>query len=407
MLHPRRTWALSALALTLVLAACSTPEDLNLEQPSSALITDGDIDRASLELARTEIDVRGVDEGSVPDGAQVNLPDAEGQLSSQAVLPDVGGYVTYVRVVRGSSTTWQIYLSNQSNDQKTLVYEGSRTITSATVNLAGDTLYFVAQAAAGSSNYEVYRYTPSNRALTSLTSTSTAEADVSTSASGQTVVWSGINSSTGKRAVYVRDYGGTSFTQKMLAISTANQSEPTVSGDGAYVAFVRQASSTQVMRFRKSDSTYLTVSTPSTSVYVRAPSVSNGGLKVAWGEDTKSTQASAIKVKTISSGSILNAGSSSSRIRHPHLASDGAYVTYAVTYGGTFNVSTKNLSNGQIARLTSDTSTSITNTEAFWQKGARIPPSINSFTASSDSIVGGESVTLFLERFRHRNVVEN
>ncbi len=386
----RRFGAPLALTLTLLLAACSTPDDLALEQPSAALITDADIDHASLELTQTEIAVRGVEEGSVPDGAQIELSDSESQLSSQAVLPGVGGYVTYVRVVGGTSPHWQVYLANQSNDQKTLVYEGSRTITSATVNLAGTTLYFVAQSAPGSSNNEVYRYTLSNRALTSLTNTSTVEADVSTSASGQTVVWSGSNSSTSKRAVYVRDYSGTSFTQKVLSLSTANQSEPSVSGDGAYVAFIRQASSVQVIRFRKSDNTYLTVSTPSTSVTVRAPSVSNGGLKVAWGEDTKSTQASAIKVKTISGGSILTAGSSSSRIRHPHLASDGAYVTYAVTAGGAFNVSTKNLSNGQIARLTSDTVSSITNTEAFWQKGPRTTQPISiqgTVTSGSPALV--------------------
>ncbi len=388
MTHTRRAWALPALALTLVLAACSTPEDLNREQPSAALITDADIDRASLEVARTEVVVKGVEEGSVPDGAQTNLPDSGSQLSSQAVLPDVGGYIAHVRVVRGTSTTWQIWLSNQSNDQKTLVYEGGLSISSAAVNLAGDTLYFVAQAAAGSSNSEVYRHTRSNGSTTSLTSTSSAEADVSVSASGQTVVWSGINASTGKRAVYVRDYSGSTFSQRVLSLSTANQLSPTVSGDGAYVAFIRQGTSTQVIRFRKSDSTYLTVSTPSTSVSVRGPSVSNGGLKVAWGEDTKSTQASAMKVKTISSGSIVTAGSSSSRIYHPHLTSDGAYMTYAVTYGGAFNVSTKNLSSGQIARLTSDTSSSITNTEAFWQKGPRSTPPISiQGTVSSGSSI--------------------
>lgn len=366
-----RPFALLAL-LVLLLAACSQTLDptSNLAQPSNALITDADIDHATLEVARREIAVSGSDVGAIPDGAHTELPNFDAQLSSQAVQPGVGGYITYVRIVRGTSNIWQLWVSNQSTDQSTLVYEGNRSINSTTINLAGDTLFFTAQVTAGSTNFEVYKLTLSNNAITRLTNTTTAEGDASVSANGQTVAWGGINSSTRKRAVFLRSYSGTSFSQKILGVSGGNQYEPTVSGDGAYVALIRQTTKIQVMRFRKSNSSYLVVATPSTSVYVRAPSVSNSGAKVAWGEENKSTGSTAVKVKTISGGSVLTAGSSTGPIRHPHLSSDGAYLTYVLPYNGSDNVSTKNLSTGQVARLTSDASSSITNAQAFWQKGA-------------------------------------
>jgi hypothetical protein len=55
MLHPRRTWALPALALTLVLAACSTPEDLTtptLEPQFGSADTDTGIDVAFASTGR-------------------------------------------------------------------------------------------------------------------------------------------------------------------------------------------------------------------------------------------------------------------------------------------------------------------------------------------------------------------
>lgn len=378
----RYTGALSALALTLVLGACSTPADLDvptLEQGTNALITDADLDRAGLEIAAHETEIMAVESGFVQDGAQLDPLAMNTRLSTQAVLPNTTGYVTYIRVASG---TWQLWFSNQSTDQNTLVYRGNRTISSTTVNLAGNALFFTAQVTAGSSNYEVYKLTLGNNVTTKLTTTTAAEADVSVSADGLNVVWGGVNPSGGKRAVFSRTYNGSSFTQSVLGVSNGDQYEPTISGDGSYIALLRQTTSTQVMRFQKSGSGYLTVATLSSSVYGRTPSVSNGGLKVAWGEDNRSNEGSTVKVKTISGGSTLTAVSSSSRIRQPQLTSDGAYLTYAGLYNGAINVFTKNLTSAQVARLTSDASP-IVNTGMFWQKGA--DPVIVRGTVSSGS----------------------
>ncbi len=127
MTYTRLAGALSALALTLVLGACSTPDDLTpptFEGRSNALITDADLDDALLQVAATEIEVEGVETGSVPDGAEVNSS-TDAQLSSQAVLPGATGYITYIRVLSGTTKTWQLWLSNQSTDRSTLVYQGN------------------------------------------------------------------------------------------------------------------------------------------------------------------------------------------------------------------------------------------------------------------------------------------
>lgn len=358
------------LTLFLVLAACSQPL-VNLPNPlSEALITNADLDRADLELAPTETVVSGTEEGTAPDGVETELADAEGVMG-QAVLPGVGGFLSYIRKIRGSSSTWQLWLADQRTDRKTLVYSGNRALTSAATTLAGDTLFFTVQSAAGSSNHEVYRLKLSGNVLTRITNTASAEADVSVSADGKTLVWGGVDAATGRRVVVLRDYGGTGFSQ-ILSGGGGEQFEPTVSADGAYIALVRKAASTQVMRFRRGDNSYRTVATPSGSVTVWAPSVSDGGLKVAWREDTKATQASAVKVKTVSSGATVTAVRSADRLRHPHLTADGEYLTYSKLVNGTYNVTTKNLVSGQYVRLTTDTSASVTNGGAFWQK---VPPS--------------------------------
>lgn len=281
-------------------------------EATDALITDADLDQAALEVAATETEITGVEAGVVPDEARLESSGTDAPLSSQAVLANTTGYVTYIRI---SSGTWQLWLANQGTDQNTLVYRGNRTISSTTVNLAGNTLFFTAQVTAGSSNYEVYRLTLGNNVTTKLTTTTAAEADVSVSADGLNIVWGGVNPSGGKRAVFSRTYSGSSFTQSVLGIGSGDQYEPTVSGDGAYIALLRQTSSTQVMRFQKSNNSYLTVATLSSSVYGRTPSVSNGGLKVAWSEDNRSNEGSAVKVKTISGGSTLTAVSSSSSVK--------------------------------------------------------------------------------------------
>ena len=377
----RRFGALAALALTLVLGACSTPADVSVptSEATNALITDADLDRAALEVAAAETEITGVETGVAPDGARLESSVTDTPLSAQAVLPNTTGYVTYIRI---SSGTWQLWLANQSNDQNTLVYRGNRTISSTTVNLAGNTLFFTAQVTAGSSNYEVYKLTLGNNVTTKLTTTTAAEADVSVSADGLNVVWGGVNPSGGKRAVFSRTYSGSSFTQNVLGVSNGDQYEPTVSGDGAYIALLRQTSSAQVVRFQKSNNSYLTVATLSSSVYGRTPSVSNGGLKVAWGEDNRSNEGGTVKVKTISGGSTLTAVSSSSRIRQPQLTSDGTYLTYAGLYNGAINVFTKNLTSAQVVQLTSDASP-VVNTGMFWQKGA--DPVVVRGTVSSGS----------------------
>jgi hypothetical protein len=361
-----RCWALLTLA---ALSACNQLEDpQGSPRLSKALITDAHLDRAATEEAQGELIVQGVDEsrapGDVPSAAYL----LEKELSGQAGLPGAGGYLAYLRTVRGSPTRSQIWLVNPRTDNRLLVYEGARTLSSVAVTGTGDTLFFTAQAAAGSSNLDVYRLTRGDGRVTRLTTTTTAESDVSVAAGGQTVVWSGVHAKTGKRAVYLRDYSGTGFSQRVLAGSTPYL-EPSVSGDGAYVAFVRAAKSAQVVRFRKGSNSYLTIATPPSGVHVRSPSVSNGGLKVAWGEDQKSSASSTVRVKTLADGRVVSAGVSSSRILQPQLTSDGAFLSYSVLHHGTLNVSSKSLSSGQIARLTGDTSVGVTNTEAFWQQG--------------------------------------
>lgn len=139
-------------ALVLALASCTHLKNSEgvRARPSAALITAAQLDRAATEVANDELVIRAVDEGraSADAGLGSSLPDAE--LSGQTVLPGVGGYLAYLRVLGGSSSRWQIWLTNQSTDNSTgcSSTEGSK-VTSVAVDLVGEALFFYRSGGAG------------------------------------------------------------------------------------------------------------------------------------------------------------------------------------------------------------------------------------------------------------------
>lgn len=117
-----RRWAL----LTLVaLLACNQLEDpQGSPRPAGALITYAHLDRAATEEAQRELIVQGVDEGRALGDVPSAPSPSEKELSGQAGLPGAGGYLAYLRVVRGGPTHSQIWLVNPRTDSRLLVYEG-------------------------------------------------------------------------------------------------------------------------------------------------------------------------------------------------------------------------------------------------------------------------------------------
>ena len=377
------------VAVCSLIAACSRwlpPQPV--EDDPAALFDDRDIEQAASLFASELGMIDGVEGGVVPEGEESALTEPESDIAPQAVLADAGGYIVYVRHDPGSSTPWQVYLADQVTNVRTRIYKGTREIQSVAISLDGNRIVMAMQVTAGSSNFEVYALTRSTGAVTRLTNTSHPETNVSVSASGATIVWEG-RSAAGQRAIILRQESGTSFTESALS-STYEQFQPSMSGNGAYVAFIRHVSSEyHVMRYQLQSSAYLTVT--KSSNHLEHPSVSNDGNKVAWLEH-RSTDDRA-RVRTISAASTVTAVSSSSGIQHPHLTSDGAFITYGRLRSDSWNIYTKNLSTGKVAR-TAGSSLPRHEYTPYWQKAAIAAPIISSFTATPSSIDAGGGSTL-------------
>jgi outer membrane protein assembly factor BamB len=339
--------SLTLILVLLLLAACTGPLSEAPMGDEPPLLTDADIGSAALELAGHVEALLGSEAGEVPDGPESELPEAgaEDGVTSQAVLPNAGGYLAYVRHDPTGDLPWQLWLANQASGKKTAVYGGVRAIESVAVSLDGSRLVFTMLLEAG--NYEVYRSDLRAGTVSRLTRTAYAERNVSMSADARTLVWEG-TSPQGRRAVFIRDYraGG----QERMLEARAAQVQPSVSSDGNLVALVRlRAGDSKIMLYDRAANSYVSVFTGGHTLM--HPSSSNDGGKVAWLERrSEQGRADRVRVKTIASGALSSVVSSRDGVRHPHLTADGRFLSYGLKREGSWHVYAVDLTTGQRVR---------------------------------------------------------
>lgn len=377
-MHPKRLGYSWLMLVILLLAACQGPALNEAPDVSTPLITDADFAAAELELALDITPVTMTDAGDVPDGVESVLPDViesvdDGDLTSQAVLAGASGYLAYSRFDHLSGR-YQLWLANQKTDAKTLVYTGSNFIWDVTVTLDGNTLFFTSSSAnsSGLFQYDLYRLVVSTSKLTRLTNTQNSdELAVSVSANGKTLVWEGDNPfNAGKRAIFIRQYGSSGFSDSVLT-SSASQTSPTVSGDGNYIAFRRYASGKyRLLLYNKTNASYKTVFT--SRDYFYAPSPSNGGKKVAWANDDNIAPTNQVRVKDIATGNTKIVLTDSNYIPLVHFTADGNYLAFAAyrnvnEFDVILPIYTKDLTTGKVARAVPG-STAADIYDLFWQK---------------------------------------
>jgi hypothetical protein len=133
---------LLSLGIVVLLAACTNPAKVPSPNKSKEipLISDADIDKARLEVATSSSTLIGIEGDSSPEGATLPaLPDSQGDLSTQAVLPNTSGFVYYVRstLVLDGPFLYQVFRHNQKTDAITLLYSGIRAIQSVAGSLDG------------------------------------------------------------------------------------------------------------------------------------------------------------------------------------------------------------------------------------------------------------------------------
>lgn len=371
---------MSFIGLIFFLVSCNQ----TLISPSSdALFGDGDVDTAVSAVASESVALKGFSGDTLPENQVIETSEVNGELSSQAVLVNTTGFVVYIRNDPASTQPWQIYRYDQAGNKSLKVFEDIREIQSVAVSGDGNTIFATMRATTTvDSPFDIFRFVITPKSTTQLTNTTTPERDVSVSADGSVVVWQGINNS--RRTVFIRQYTGTAFTQSFLDV-TLPQGQPSISGDGGFIALVRGVVSGpnvsyEVLSFRRSNSTYTTVA--SSTTLLENPSVSNGGTKVAWLENATTD---VIKIKDIPANTTTNIISSTAGLEHLFITTTGKHLTYSQFANNTWNVRVRDLSTNTVVASTGTVSP-ISNRGAYWQDiGFYIEP----------GIVGNEWTTVF------------
>ena len=322
------------------------------------IFEDEDIDDAILELPNREEIVRGIEGETIADGPEIELNDnGDVGLSAQDVLTSTTGYIYYILHSPNLPKPWRLFCFNQATNVKTLIYAGKRRIQS----VAGDDLCYnfgfaMSQTTEVESDYEIYRaqHTTQKTYIYRLTDNNVQDTNVSLSLKHNSyvrIVWQ--RPKQGRRTIYYRAYanslGDQSFTQSMLT-HTKPQMQPSVNGDGDKIVLIRKGSDgkNRVVLYYILRNTYKVIFTSSNDL--RHPSVSNIASRVAWLQ--KGSSKNKIRVKDLNTGAITNQISTSSNIKHPHLARKGKWLTYGLIMDGSIDVFQKNIDTGVKVRGT-------------------------------------------------------
>lgn len=324
--------------LMLLLAACNSRNpNLPSDPIENPLFTDADIDAASIHKFKTKsVDAAG-EVGSVTGSTEDKSADS-GPITAQAILPGASGVIAYIRYTPTATNPYAIILFDQATDIKTVVYSGKREIGSVAVDGLGKKVVFSARQTINvTSDFEIYELVLNPKTVSALTDNDSDDTNVSISADTAIIAWEGLRSTTATRQVQWLETA--TITLKILN-TTANDTMPSVSGNGAYLAFIRTFSTgtIRVQVYQLSNATLTNVY--SNTVIKHHPSVTDDKSKVAWTEVGTTTR---VYVKDMTTGVRTSVVSSANGIEHAHLRKDGKYLTYGLLVSGKWQLYTRNL----------------------------------------------------------------
>ncbi len=349
----------------IILSACSNPAPSASLPDENPLLTDADIDKAILQVAKEVKELIGTEEGNVPEGQILApLPDSQGDLSTQAVIPNAAGFVYYIKYDGApiiGVIPYSLYRHNQQTDTQTLIYSGNRHIQSVAGSLDGNfVVVSMRETPFSTSDYELYLFNISdlaNPATFLLTNDTENNINVSMSADASRIVSE--EPVAGKATVVLRTKQP-SAGYSSITLSQANpQRQPSLSANGQFISLVRDLAngSDQILRYNTVNNGYAGIAT-STAV-LEYPSISENGNKILWLQNGTTDIAN---LRNIAAGTTQNV-LSSSFIGHPSLAGDGLFMAYQSGR----SVATKHLVTGQIQTLASSFSRDISFYAPMWQ----------------------------------------
>ena len=353
---------LCLLVLLQALLACNTTTvKLPNNDNEPAVFTDADIDAAEISLATETLDIADLDSEDL---------DAFGSdLEAQARIRGASGYVYFIGDDPDTSNPWRIKRFNQSIVDKSIVYRGERQIQAVAGTLDGNTLIVsMKETSQASSDYEIYKLVIDPPSVKKLTSNNVDDINVSMSKGSKRKVWE--SSVGGKATVYLRI--GTQET----AISHSNaQREPSISGNGKYIALIREiATGEKIKVYKISSDTYENVPTADPAQVKHSPSVSDAGNKVLWLEPGATNK---IKLINLTTNTTTEEVSSTKGLNHPNLTADGYWFGYSkeLIGSGGWRIFTKNIPRG-VTRKGTTLPNDVDHTGAYWQKSNLFPNEI-------------------------------
>jgi FG-GAP repeat len=374
----RTVWlsGLLFLGMAVLLAACmrvGQPSQMDDNQPT--LFTDQDIEKAPLQLSSEVFQLSGTELNESANGVELPaLGDTSGDLTAQAVLPGASGFIYYIEKDPNSTTSpWRVNRYDQSSDTSLRIYSGTREVQAVAGSVDGNIVVLsLREAVTPPNDFELYRFILNPKSIQRLTSNAVDDTNVSMSANALKVVWE--QPVAGIATIFVRSYTSATSTSGFTESSLTNtlpQRQPSVSGNGQFITFVRDLSNNtdRVYRFDSSTSVYLTVFSSTGTETLEHPSITNDGNAVfyLWKRSTKDN----IMRKTLSSGTYQSVVSANpTNLEHPFVTADGQFVTYGLKEGtptASFKLYTKNLTTNQILRNTNPTAP-LSHLGMMWQK---------------------------------------
>ena len=314
----------------------------------------------------------------------------EETLDSQAVLPGASGLVYYLAHNPNATKPYSVVRYDQATDTKTVLYKGNCEIQSVAGTLTGvGSAVFMSMREPGncSSDFDIFR-------ITSLT---TAE-QISTNSTDDTnvSVTRGVPLCIGhscfdrdyitawetnvrclnciKRGIELRIKEGSTVTYRLIK-DWGDLTQPSISGNGKNVAFIRKSGSSQTVGFYTLN--------PDGSVNGLAQIASNGSGLIKPSFSAPSVSDDGKKVVYLSRGMVafpdvnysiklFNSGVTSTIVSgvpfsHPNLTADGKWLTYAQQVSGTFRIKTRNLLTNLETDATAPASP-VSHYAPFWQK---------------------------------------
>jgi hypothetical protein len=314
--------------------------------------------------------------------SQAPSPEAttdEDTLTSQVVLPGASGLVYYIVYDPSKAYPYSVNSYDQATSVKKVLYASKREMQSVAGTLNGSTVIIsMRETENSSSDFEIYDV--KNLAATKKTNNNFDDTNVSVTRvfttlniSRYTMAWE-TQVSCGvlcfKRGIQVRSVSLLSpDSDKFISFGNGDLTQPSISGNGKYVTFVRKLGNTRSVELNEIGTNVSSIVASSGGLITTSyfdPSPSDDGKKVAYLSRTFIGLNVSHSIKLYSNGATSTIVSGAS-FSHPHLTADGKWLTYAQQVNGTYRIRTHDLLNNQVVDSTASASP-VSHFAPFWQK---------------------------------------